>query len=78
MKSNNQLGDRNSNIILYGIKEWLKVGTGETKVKYCKAGQERELSKEAENEMHLVQYNSDECREVNPATASLIKGKLSM
>lgn len=29
-KSNNQLGDGNSNIMLYGINKWLKVGTEET------------------------------------------------
>lgn len=34
VKSNNQLGDGNSNIMLYGINKWLKVGTKETKAKY--------------------------------------------
>ena len=78
VKSNNQLGDGNNDIMLYGIKEWLKVGTGETKVKYCKAGQERDVLKEAENETHLVWYNSEKCTGVNTVTARPSKGKLSM
>lgn len=60
--------------MLHGIKEWLKVFTEKTKVKYCKAGQEREVLKEAESEMCLVQYISDKCAGVNTVTANLIGG----
>lgn len=58
--------------MLHGTKEWLKVFTGKTKVKYCKARQEREVLKEAENGLCLVEYISEKCAKVNTVTANLI------
>lgn len=44
---------------------------------YFKAEQERELLKEAENGIHLIEYNPENYTGVNTFTAGPIKGKLS-
>lgn len=77
MKGKNRLGDGNSRTVLYVVKEWLKVGTGETKIKYSKAGQERGR-KDEENEKYLTGYNSEKCAGVNTVMARPVKGKLSV